>query len=164
MCNRANKFYLPPALNVPSYLFRIINILFSNLRVILYTTLPSRKNSGHDVIMGLGTRLACGGRGQFICCKATPIGTNRLAPHPVAHMVRTPSPFPPATHYDCALGPPYIPLPKDEYHYKILLVGDPGTGKTNIVRRYVENRFSSEYKATVSPLRNLYISKMYVRT
>lgn len=36
-----------------------------------------------------------------------------------------------------------------EYLYKILVVGDLGTGKTSIIRRYVHNIFSSNYKSTV---------------
>lgn len=41
-----------------------------------------------------------------------------------------------------------------EYLYKILVVGDLGTGKTSIIRRYVHNIFSSNYKSTVSPGQN----------
>lgn len=37
-----------------------------------------------------------------------------------------------------------------EYLYKILVVGDLGTGKTSIIRRYVHNIFSNNYKSTVS--------------
>jgi GTPase SAR1 family protein len=36
-----------------------------------------------------------------------------------------------------------------EYLYKILVVGDLGAGKTSIIRRYVHNIFSSNYKSTV---------------
>ncbi|KAI7894717.1 P-loop containing nucleoside triphosphate hydrolase protein [Mucor mucedo] len=36
-----------------------------------------------------------------------------------------------------------------EYLYKILVVGDLGTGKTSIIRRYVHNIFSSNYKSTI---------------
>jgi GTPase SAR1 family protein len=36
-----------------------------------------------------------------------------------------------------------------EFLFKILVVGDVGTGKTSIVRRYVMNFFNQYYKATV---------------
>lgn len=38
-----------------------------------------------------------------------------------------------------------------EYLYKILVIGDLGTGKTSIIKRYVHNIFSLNYKSTVSP-------------
>ena len=46
-----------------------------------------------------------------------------------------------------------------EYLYKILVVGDIGTGKTSIIKRYVHNIFSNSYKSTVSvPAGQLYNS------
>ncbi|EFC41652.1 rab family small GTPase [Naegleria gruberi] len=36
-----------------------------------------------------------------------------------------------------------------EYLYKILVVGDIGTGKTSIIKRYVHNIFSNTYKSTI---------------
>lgn len=39
-----------------------------------------------------------------------------------------------------------------EYLYKILVIGDVGTGKTSIIKRYVHNIFSVNYKSTVSAL------------
>lgn len=36
-----------------------------------------------------------------------------------------------------------------EYLYKILVVGDIGSGKTSLIKRYVHNVFSLHYKATV---------------
>jgi Ras-related protein Rab-32 len=39
--------------------------------------------------------------------------------------------------------------PVTEYLYKILVVGDIGTGKTSIIKRYVHNIFSSAYKSTI---------------
>ncbi|RUS26243.1 P-loop containing nucleoside triphosphate hydrolase protein [Jimgerdemannia flammicorona] len=36
-----------------------------------------------------------------------------------------------------------------EYLYKILVVGDLGTGKTSIIKRYVHNIFSMHYKSTI---------------
>ncbi|KAF9582904.1 rab32, member RAS oncoprotein [Lunasporangiospora selenospora] len=36
-----------------------------------------------------------------------------------------------------------------EYLYKILVIGDLGTGKTSIIKRYVHNIFSQNYKSTI---------------
>jgi GTPase SAR1 family protein len=36
-----------------------------------------------------------------------------------------------------------------EYLFKLLVVGDIGTGKTSIIKRYVHNIFSMHYKSTV---------------
>ncbi|MFX0140538.1 MAG: Rab family GTPase, partial [Candidatus Hodarchaeota archaeon] len=33
--------------------------------------------------------------------------------------------------------------------YKILLLGDPGTGKTALITRYLDNKFITDYKATL---------------
>jgi GTPase SAR1 family protein len=38
----------------------------------------------------------------------------------------------------------------DEYVYKILVVGDLGSGKTSFIHRYVNGTFSSTYRATIS--------------
>lgn len=35
--------------------------------------------------------------------------------------------------------------------YKVLVIGDLGTGKTSIIKRYVHQFFSPHYRATVSP-------------
>ena len=39
---------------------------------------------------------------------------------------------------------------KKEHLYKILVIGDLGTGKTSIVKRYTHQFFLSHYRATVS--------------
>ncbi len=41
---------------------------------------------------------------------------------------------------------------KQEHLYKVLVIGDLGTGKTSIIKRYVHQFFSPHYRATVSTL------------
>ena len=36
-----------------------------------------------------------------------------------------------------------------EFNFKILVVGEPSVGKTSLVRRYTNNKFSAEYKSTI---------------
>uniref|UniRef100_A0A0R3RPE8 Ras-related protein Rab n=1 Tax=Elaeophora elaphi TaxID=1147741 RepID=A0A0R3RPE8_9BILA len=38
---------------------------------------------------------------------------------------------------------------KDQFLFKILIIGDVGTGKSSIVQRYAHNLFTQHYKATV---------------
>jgi Ras-related protein Rab-32 len=38
---------------------------------------------------------------------------------------------------------------KREYVFKVLVIGEMGTGKTAIVKRYAHNLFSERYRATV---------------
>ena len=39
---------------------------------------------------------------------------------------------------------------KNEKGFKVLVVGDVGTGKTSFIKRYVRQYFSVHYKPTVS--------------
>lgn len=36
-----------------------------------------------------------------------------------------------------------------EYHFKILIVGDGGSGKSCILQRYIHDTFSSKFKTTI---------------
>ena len=38
---------------------------------------------------------------------------------------------------------------REDYKLKIVIVGDSGVGKTNLIRRFTYNEFNSNYKATV---------------
>jgi small GTP-binding protein len=40
-------------------------------------------------------------------------------------------------------------LAVSEYTFKIVLVGEPGVGKTSIIRRYIQGIFEENYKASV---------------
>lgn len=40
-------------------------------------------------------------------------------------------------------------MEENEHLYKILVIGDIGTGKTSIIQRYVHNTFSANYKSTI---------------
>lgn len=45
-----------------------------------------------------------------------------------------------------------LKLFKTESSFKIIIIGGCDTGKTNLVQRYVHNRFSHAYRMTVSVL------------
>lgn len=46
-------------------------------------------------------------------------------------------------------SPRALTVEKREYLYKILVIGELGTGKTSFIRRYVHNFFSQNYRATI---------------
>lgn len=50
----------------------------------------------------------------------------------------------------------------EEYLYKILVVGDVGCGKTAIIKRYINNIFSTKYKATVRLVFTLIHSNIWI--
>ena len=39
--------------------------------------------------------------------------------------------------------------PKNEFLFKVLVIGELGTGKTSFIRRYVHTYFSENYRATI---------------
>ena len=43
----------------------------------------------------------------------------------------------------------YGEVEKSEYLYKVLVIGDLGSGKTSLIRRYVHQFFSEHYRATI---------------
>ena len=48
---------------------------------------------------------------------------------------------------------------KEEYKFKVVVVGDSGVGKTNLIRRFVHDTFSKDSKATVGVE---FLSKTYL--
>jgi len=48
-----------------------------------------------------------------------------------------------------------------EYKFKVCLVGDPGVGKTSLVRRFVYNMFSDKYLTTIGT--NIYKKNLKIR-
>ena len=43
------------------------------------------------------------------------------------------------------------------YHMKIIIIGDPGVGKTSLVKRFVSGQFSTDYRASIGT--NIFIKK-----
>jgi len=44
---------------------------------------------------------------------------------------------------------------KEELTFKVLVIGDVGAGKTSIIKRYVHDVFSDQYRATVKHEENV---------
>ncbi len=44
------------------------------------------------------------------------------------------------------------------YNLKIIIIGDPGVGKTSLVKRFVSRQFSRDYRASIGT--NLFIKKL----
>lgn len=42
-----------------------------------------------------------------------------------------------------------MPSLRKEHLYKVLVIGDLGVGKTSIIRRYVHQTYSTNYRATI---------------
>lgn len=42
-------------------------------------------------------------------------------------------------------------MPGPQGPHKILVIGEPGIGKTSLIRRYVDNQFDKNYTATLAP-------------
>ncbi|TFF87914.1 MAG: GTP-binding protein, partial [Promethearchaeota archaeon] len=49
-------------------------------------------------------------------------------------------------------------LLKKDYSFKIVVIGEPGVGKTSLVKRFVSGFFSKEYKASIGT--NMYIKRL----
>lgn len=45
--------------------------------------------------------------------------------------------------------PLHVPQPKESIKYKLIVVGEPNTGKSALVRRWVEETYNNRYEATV---------------
>ena len=41
------------------------------------------------------------------------------------------------------------PEAKEDFKLKIVVVGDSGVGKTNLIKRFITNEFSENFKATI---------------
>ena len=54
--------------------------------------------------------------------------------------------------------PQTSPGGKQEHLYKVLVIGDLGTGKTSIIKRYVHQFFSPHYRATVSTFSIMFLT------
>ena len=47
------------------------------------------------------------------------------------------------------LSPPYHENLKEDFKLKIVLLGDSGVGKTNLISRYISNKFEKDTKSTI---------------
>ncbi|MEJ2249049.1 MAG: GTP-binding protein [Candidatus Lokiarchaeota archaeon] len=50
---------------------------------------------------------------------------------------------------------------KKQYSLKIVIIGEPGVGKTSLVKRFVSNLFTKDYKASIGT--NMYVKKLFLK-
>jgi len=46
------------------------------------------------------------------------------------------------------------------YHVKVIVIGEPGVGKTSLVKKFISGRFSTDYRASIGT--NIYIKKLKI--
>lgn len=75
-----------------------------------------------------------------------PEGTDRGSPPPASQL---PAAGPTGSMSNQASYPNGMQGLRKEHLYKVLVIGDLGVGKTSIIRRYVHQTYSNNYRATI---------------
>ena len=93
----------------------------------------------------------------FFLHKSVPTKLSSCLRAPLAHSPTLSDPA--TTHHILILTPCILPFllffllrqgsERQEHLYKILVIGELGTGKTSIIKRYVHQFFSQHYRATI---------------
>ncbi|MHA1730017.1 MAG: Rab family GTPase [Promethearchaeota archaeon] len=52
-------------------------------------------------------------------------------------------------------------IPTRKFQFKIIIIGDNGVGKTSLVKNYVEETFTNDYKPTIGT--NIFIKKLKIK-